>query len=86
MKHYKTNTNLKINFIEVLQLQSSIPKNWMIILKQHTYSRPVTNIQNTIYIDNSKLQLDQIKCKIHSWHLIDNIIYTPKAITKWENI
>ncbi len=56
--------NLKINYIEVLQLQSSIPKKWMIILKQNTYSTPVTNIQNTIYINNSKLQLDKVKCKI----------------------
>ncbi len=58
----------------------------MIILKQNTYSTPVTNIQNTIYINNSKLQLDKVKRKIYYWHLINNIIHTPKAITKWENI
>ncbi len=33
----KNKKNLKINYIEVLQLQSSIPKNWMIILKQNTH-------------------------------------------------
>ncbi len=58
----------------------------MIILKQNTYSTPVTNIQNTIYINNSKLQLDKVKCKIYYWHLINNIVHTPKAIIKWENI
>ncbi len=58
----------------------------MIILKQNTYSTPVTNIQNTIYINNSKLQLDKVKCKIYYWHLINNIIHTPKAIIKWGNI
>ncbi len=58
----------------------------MIILKQNTYSTPVTNIQNTIYINNSKLQLDKVKCKMYYWHLINNIIHTPKAIIKWENI
>ncbi len=69
--------NLKINYIEVLDSQSSIPKNWMIILKHNTYSTPLTNIQNTIYINNSKCQLDKVKCKIHYWHLINNIIYIP---------
>ncbi len=84
MKHYNF-VYLKINYIEVILLQSSIPKNWMIILKQHTYI-PVTNIQNTIYINNSKLQLDKVKCKIYCLHLINNIIHTPKTITKRENI
>ncbi len=67
--------NLKINYIKVLQLLSSIPKNWIIILKQNTYCTPVTNIQNTIYINNSKLQLDHVKCKIYYCHLINNIIH-----------
>ncbi len=58
----------------------------MIILKQNTYITPVTNIQNTIYINNSKLQLDKVKCIIYYLHLINNIIHTPKAIIKWENI
>ncbi len=71
--------NRKINYIEVLQLRSSIPKNWMIILKQNTYSTPVTNIQNTTYIKNSKRQLDKVKCKIYYWHLINNIIHTHKT-------
>ncbi len=42
MKHYKKTFNLKINYIEFLQLKSSIPKDWMIILKQNTCSTPVT--------------------------------------------
>ncbi len=58
----------------------------MIFLKQNTYSTQVTNIQNTIYINNSKLQLDKVKCKIYNWDLINNIIHTPKVIIKWENI
>ncbi len=58
----------------------------MIIFKQHTYSTPVTNIQNTIYINNSKFQLDKVKYKIYYWHLINNIVHIPKAITKWDNI
>ncbi len=58
----------------------------MIILKQDTYSTPVTNIQNTIYIINSKLQLDKVKCKIYYWYLINNNMHTLKAIIKWENI
>ncbi len=60
--------------------------NWTIILKQNAYSTLVTNIQNTIYINNSKLRLDKVKCKIYYWHLINNIIHIPKTIIKWENI
>ncbi len=78
--------NFKINYIDVLQLQSSIPKYYMNILKQNTCSTPVTNIQITIFINNYKLQLYKVKCKIYYWHLINNIIHIPKVITKCENI
>ncbi len=46
--------NIKIKYMETLQIQSSIPKNWIKTLKQNTYSTPISNIQNSIIINKSK--------------------------------
>ncbi len=49
--------------METLQIQSSIPKNWIKTLKQNTYSTPISNIQNSILINKSKREIVEIKCK-----------------------
>ncbi len=72
--------------METLQIQSSIPKNWIKTLKQNKYSTPISNIQNSILINKSKREIVEIKCKVYYWHLINNIMHMPKAITAWENI
>ncbi len=72
--------------METLQIQSSIPKNWIKTLNQITYSIPFSNIQNSILINKSKREIVEIKCKDYWLHLINNIMHTPKAITAWENI
>ena len=78
--------NINTNYIETLQIQSSIPKTWTKKLKQHIYNTPINNIQNCIFINKSKRELVEIKCKDYYWHLINNITHTPKAIIAWENI
>ncbi len=72
--------------METLQIQSSIPKNWIKTLKQNTYNTAKSNLQNRILINKSKLEIIEIKCKDYYWHLIKNIMQMLKAITAWENI
>ncbi len=64
-----------------LQIQSSIPKNCIKTLKQNRYSIPISNIQNRILINKSKWEIVEVKCKYYYWHLINNIMHMPKAIT-----
>ncbi len=49
--------------METLQIQSSIPKNWIKTLKQNIYSTAISNIQNSIIINKSKREIVEIKCK-----------------------
>ncbi len=80
-KELQKKCNIKTNQILTLQIYSSIPKDWIKILKEKVYSSPLTNIQNRIEINNSK----NIKCKDFYWHLINNNCHKPKAISSWEN-
>ncbi len=58
----------------------------MKVLKQNVYAVPVLNIKNHLHINNSKMELKQVKCKDIYWHLINNITHIPKAILAWENV
>ncbi len=78
--------NIRIQYMETLQIQSSISKSWTKTLKQNPYSSPISNIQYSILINRSKLEIVEFKCKDYYWHFINNIMHTPKAITEWENI
>ncbi len=64
-----------------MQIQDRIPKKWKHILKQYTYTAPISNIKNSLHINKSKKELKNIKCRDIYWHLINNIQHTPKAIT-----
>ncbi len=54
MKYYNKKLNIKIKCMETIQIQSSIPKNWIKTLKQNTYNTPISNIQNSILINKFK--------------------------------
>ncbi len=43
----------------MLQIYSSIPKDWIKILKEKVYSSPLTNIQNRIQINNTKIEIQK---------------------------
>ncbi len=60
--------NIKTNYIETLQIQSTIPKEWINTLKKNNYSSPLPEIKNKIYINKSKLEIEKIKCKDFYWH------------------
>ncbi len=77
--------HIKPNQILTLQIYSSIPKYWIKILKEKVYSSPLTNIQNRINMNNTKIDIQKIKCKDFYWHLINNNLHKPKAISSWGN-
>ncbi len=69
----------------MLQIYSSIPKDWIKILKEKVCSSPLTDIQNRIQINNTKIEIQKIKCMDFYWHLINNNFHKPKAISSWGN-
>ncbi len=69
-----------------LQIHSSIPNNQIKTLKENIHSTPLANIQNSIYINISKLNAEKVKCKEYYRHLINKLSHLLKAISAWENI
>ncbi len=51
-KYNLTTTNLAI-----IQIQGSIPKKWMKVLKQNVYAVPLLHIKKQLHINNSQIQL-----------------------------
>ncbi len=43
-------------------------------------------IQTRLHINNSKMEMEKVKCKDIYWQLINNITHMPKAIIAWENV
>ncbi len=78
--------NMETTFLSTIQIQDCIPKKWKHILKQYTYTAPISNIKIAFILTNVKKELEKIKCKDIYRHLINNIQHTPKAITSWENV
>ncbi len=58
----------------------------MKVLKQNVYAVPILNMKHRLHINNSKMQLEKVKCKNIYWHLINNITHTSKAIIAWDNV
>ncbi len=78
--------NIQTNRIVTLQIYSSLPNNWIKTLNERMYRTPLANIQNSIYINKSKLNVEKIKRKEYYCHLIKKFSHLPKAISSWENI
>ncbi len=74
------NYNIKTNHIVTLQIHSIIPNNWSKTLKENIYSTPLANIQNSICINKSKLNVEKVKRKEDYSHLINKFSHLPKAI------
>ncbi len=88
MSHYELQEkyNIKNNHIVTLQIYSSLPNNWIKTLKERIFSTPPANIPNIFYINKSKLNVENVKCKEYYCHLIKKFSHLPKAISLWENI
>ncbi len=46
--------NIETTFLVTMQIQNSIPKKWKQILKQYTYTAPISNMKNSIHINKCK--------------------------------
>ncbi len=55
---------IKINQILTLQIYSSIPKDWIKILKEKVYSFPITDIPNRIQINNTKIEIQKLNARL----------------------
>ncbi len=51
--------NIKTNYMETLQIQSTIPKEWTHTLKKSNYSTSSIEIKN----NKSKLEILTVKCR-----------------------
>ncbi len=70
-----------------MQIHESILQKWMEILKQDIYTRAILDIRrDSIHINKSTIELENVKCKGIYSHLINNIQHTPTAIIGWENV
>ena len=76
---------IKTNYLELLQIQKSLPKAWVKIIQETniTANNNVTDI--TIKINNKIKLLYSIKCNEFYWHIIKNLKHIPKNTLKWEN-
>ncbi len=79
------NSNITTNHIVTLQIHSSIPNNWTKNSRRKIFSTPL-DIQNSIFIYKSKLNVEKVKCKEYHWHIINTFSHLPKAISPWEDI
>ncbi len=53
--------NIKTNHIVTLQIHSNLPNNWTKTLKEEIYTMPLANVQNSIYINKSKFNVEKAK-------------------------
>ncbi len=65
MSHDELQAKYNIKAITLLhyKIHSSIPNNWTKSLKEKIYITPLTNLQNSIYINKSKLNVEKVNVK-----------------------
>ena len=93
IQEIKNKYNLNTNFIELMQIQSCIPKLWKTDIKkintridnQNNTSQSQPN-EITININNNNKKLSLIKCKEFYWHIINKKDIITKNMSKWEKI
>jgi len=75
--------NISTHFLQTLQIQNSIPKEWIKRIK-HTQTIPTPNTTEINIIINNKIQkLNITTSKDFYWHIINANTYSPTCIKKW---
>ncbi len=74
MSHDELQKNRSLKAITLLHYKYT--QVYQIIVK--IYSIPLANIQNSIYINKSKSNVEKVKCKEYYWHLINKFSHLPK--------
>ncbi len=71
------------NFIECLQLQSCISREWKDRISKVKLSASKIPDGNCIEINNKYINIDNIQCKDFYWHLIEKYQHNPKCKKAW---
>jgi hypothetical protein len=75
---------LKINYLDLLQVQKAIPKDWIKQLKNHSNTINNKQTEITLYINNTYKPIQSIKCNEFYWHIINQNTQDDRTIKKWE--
>jgi hypothetical protein len=82
----KNKYNITTNFLQLMQIHTSIPRKWKQLIKNANL--PLPNSQKEIYIklNNISKPLQLLKCKDFYWFLIKQNKHTPKSVEKWHKV
>ena len=78
--------NIQTTFLQTLQVQKSIPSNWMKKINNHTTTLPPINTQLCIRINSNLKPLTSTSCKDFYWHILNITAHVPTCIKKWQEI
>ena len=76
---------IKTNYLELLQIQKSLPKAWVKIIQKTKITVNINISDITIKINNKVKPLYLIKCNEFYWHIIKDLKHIPKNTVNWEN-
>jgi exonuclease III len=75
--------NIHTTFLQTLQVQKSIPSNWIKKINTHSNTLPPINTELCIRVNNILKPLTLATCKDFYWHILNNIAHIPTCIKKW---
>ncbi len=74
---------LKLNYLELLQVQKSIPKLWIQKINNKQISTITITNNLSLNINNTTKPIQNIKCNEIYWHIINHSVYTSTIPDKW---
>jgi len=82
----KNKYNISTNFLQLMQLHSSIPRKWT--QEINNANLPLPNSQKEILIKLTDVYkpLQLLKCKDFYWFIIKQIKYNPKSVERWHDV
>ncbi len=75
--------NVKPTFLDLIHIQSCIPKTWKMTLKHCSQLHKNLPIDNIVKINNNVKTIAIITCKNIYWHIINLEKHTPISTKKW---
>ncbi len=74
----KNKYNIRTTFLDTLNIQNSIPGNWIKHIKNSSIT--VSKAHNNIFINNRLVDLKKCKCNEFYWHILNLNFKTPRAV------
>ncbi len=80
-KELKIKYNITSTFLQIIQIQKSIPRTWRQILKKCTTTSNINNKEDSIpiKIDNKHITINKVKYGDYYWQLIKYQHFTCKT-------